>query len=165
MSTKNKQQAVWEGEALTLLCQADGDESLLSVNWWHIPHGQTQPEFVAGMKADGTVQLGASYGELSDHGNARLEKMDWATFQLEIFSATIADSGTYECRVSEGTRNQATDLSWTQKMSVTVKSLGKCQRNPFLNLHIISTCLVQWNVVELEGVLLNPLVTVCVHRA
>lgn len=133
VSTRNKQQAVWEGEALTLLCQADGDESLLSVNWWHIPHGQTQPEFVAGMKADGTVQLGASYGELSDHGNARLEKMDWATFQLEIFSATIADSGTYECRVSEGTRNQATDLSWTQKMSVTVKSLESS-----LQVHLMS---------------------------
>ncbi|XP_024894232.1 immunoglobulin superfamily member 2 isoform X2 [Pteropus alecto] len=123
MSTRNKQQVVWEGEALTLLCKADGAESLLSVNWWHVPQDQTQPEFVAGMKQDGTVQLSDSYGELNNHGNARLEKTDWGTFQLEIPSTSVTDSGTYECRVSERTRNQAGDLSWTQKIAVTVKSL------------------------------------------
>lgn len=123
VSTKNKQPVVWEGEALTLFCKADGAESLLSVKWWHIPQDQTQPEFVAGMEQDGTVQLSASNGELNNHSNTRLEKMNWATFQLEITSTTVTDSGTYECRVSERTRNQARDLSWTQKMSVTVKSL------------------------------------------
>ncbi|XP_061042098.1 immunoglobulin superfamily member 2 [Eubalaena glacialis] len=123
VSTKNRQQAVWEGETLTLLCKVGGAESLLSVTWWHIPQDQTQPEFVAGMGQDGTMQLGASYGELDNHSNTRLEKTDWATFQLEITSTTITDSGTYECRVSERTRNQARDRSWTQKMSVTVKPL------------------------------------------
>nr|XP_012617280.1 immunoglobulin superfamily member 2 [Microcebus murinus] len=123
MSTKNKQQAVWEGEALTLLCKVGGPESPLSVNWWHIPQGRTQPEFVAGMGQDGIVQLGASDGRPGYHGNTRLEKVDWATFQLEITSTTLTDSGTYECRVSERTRNKARDLSWTQKTSVTVKSL------------------------------------------
>ncbi|KAM7054920.1 immunoglobulin superfamily member 2 isoform 1-T1 [Molossus nigricans] len=124
VSTQNKQQAVWEGEALTLLCKADGAEGLLSVDWWHVPQGQTQPEFVAGMEQDGTVQLGASYGKPTNHGHTRLEKIDWATFQLELTSTTVADGGTYECRVSERTQNQARGLSWTQKMSVTVKSLA-----------------------------------------
>ncbi|EPY90187.1 immunoglobulin superfamily member 2 [Camelus ferus] len=123
VSTKNKQQAVWEGETLTLFCKADGAESPLSVTWWHIPQDQTQPEFVAGMGQDGTVQLGASYGELDNPSNTRLEKMDWASFQLKITSTTVTDSGTYECRVSERTRNQGRDLNWTQKISVTVKPL------------------------------------------
>uniref|UniRef100_A0A8C9DN89 Immunoglobulin superfamily member 2 n=1 Tax=Prolemur simus TaxID=1328070 RepID=A0A8C9DN89_PROSS len=128
MSTKNKQQAVWEGEALTLLCKVGGPESPLSVNWWHIPQDRTQPEFVAGMGQDGIVQLGASDGRPSYHGNTRLEKVDWATFQLEITSTTLPDSGMYECRVSERTRNEARDLSWTQKISVTVKSLESSLR-------------------------------------
>ncbi|XP_062962911.1 immunoglobulin superfamily member 2 isoform X1 [Cynocephalus volans] len=123
LSTKNKQQAVWEGEELTLLCKAGGAESPLSVIWWHIPQDQTQPEFVAAIGQDGIVQLGASYGAPSYHGNIRLGKVNWATFQLEITSTTITDSGMYECRVSERTQNQARDLSWTQKISVTVKSL------------------------------------------
>ncbi|XP_054420762.1 immunoglobulin superfamily member 2 [Pteronotus mesoamericanus] len=124
LSTQNKQQTIWEGEALTLVCKADGAESPLSVSWWHIPQNQTQPEFVAGMDGDGTVQLDASYGKPSNHGRVRLEKRDWATFQLEIPSTNIRDSGTYECRVSERTQTQARGLSWTQKMSVTVKSLA-----------------------------------------
>lgn len=143
--TKSKLQAVWEGEALTLLCKADGAESLLSVEWWHFPQGRTQQEFVAGMRQDGTVQLGPS-----SKGHARLEKIDWATFQLEISSTTITDSGVYECRVSESTQNLARDWSWTQKLAVTVKSLGRCQRNPILNLHIIGTFLcsgMQWNLI------------------
>ncbi|KAL2771961.1 immunoglobulin superfamily member 2 isoform 2 precursor [Daubentonia madagascariensis] len=123
LSTKNKQQAVWEGQALTLLCKVGGAQSPLSVNWWHIPQDRTQPEFVAGMGQDGIVKLGASDGGPSYHGNTRLEKVDWATFQLEITSTTLTDSGTYECRVSERTRNKARALSWTQKISVTVKSL------------------------------------------
>ncbi|OWK05506.1 CD101, partial [Cervus elaphus hippelaphus] len=123
VSTKNRQQAVWEGEALTLFCKADGAENLLTVAWWHVPQNQTQPVFVAGMEQDGTVKLGASYRELDNFRNARLEKMDWATFQLEIASTTITDSGMYECRVSERTRSQARDQSWTQKVSITVKPL------------------------------------------
>lgn len=121
--TKSKLQAVWEGEALTLLCKADGAESLLSVEWWHFPQGWTQQEFVAGMRQDGTVQLGPS-----SKGHARLEKIDWATFQLEISSTTITDSGVYECRVSESTQNLARDWSWTQKLAVTVKSLESSLR-------------------------------------
>uniref|UniRef100_A0A2K6F603 Immunoglobulin superfamily member 2 n=1 Tax=Propithecus coquereli TaxID=379532 RepID=A0A2K6F603_PROCO len=123
MSTKNKQQAVWEGEALILLCKVGGPESPLAVNWSHIPQDQTQPEFVAGMGQDGIVQLGASDGRASYHGNIRLEKVDWATFRMEITSTTLTDSGTYECRVSQRTRNKARDLSWTQKISVAIKSL------------------------------------------
>ncbi|CAK6439349.1 unnamed protein product [Pipistrellus nathusii] len=124
ISTQNKQQAVWEGEALTLLCKADGAESLLSASWWHVPQGQTQPVFVAGMQQDGTVQLGASYGTPTHHGRARLEKTDWATFRLEITSTAVTDSGTYECRVFERSRSQAGGLSWAQKMSIAVKSLA-----------------------------------------
>ncbi|KAF6074122.1 CD101 molecule [Phyllostomus discolor] len=124
LSTQSEQQTVWEGEALTLVCKADGAESLLSASWWHFPRNQTQPEFVAGMDQAGTVQRGASYGEPSNHGRTRLEKMDWATFQLEISSTSVSDSGTYECRVSERTRAQGGGLSWAQKMSVTVKSLA-----------------------------------------
>ncbi|KAM9241576.1 immunoglobulin superfamily member 2 [Dugong dugon] len=128
VSTKNKQQAVWEGEALTLLCKADGTESPLSVSWWHFPLDQTQPEFVAGMGQDGTTRLGPSYGGPSNHGSIRLEKVDWATFQLDITPTAITDSGTYECRVSERTRSQARDLSWTKEISVTVKSLESSLR-------------------------------------
>ncbi|XP_040854981.1 immunoglobulin superfamily member 2 [Ochotona curzoniae] len=123
VSTKNKQQAVWEGEPLTLLCQVGGAAHPLSVSWWHTPQDQTQPELVAAMTQDGTVQLGASSRGHGNHGNARLEKGDWATFQLEITSATVTDSGTYECRVSEGTWRQARNLSWTERTAVTVKSL------------------------------------------
>ncbi|KAM5201475.1 immunoglobulin superfamily member 2 isoform 1-T1 [Hipposideros larvatus] len=123
VSTKDKQQAVWEGEGLTLLCKADGAEGLLSVSWWHIPQGQTQPEFVAAMEQDGTMQLAASYGKPDNHGSIRLEKRAWDAFQLEITSTTVTDSGTYECRVSEKTQNQARELSWTQKIPVSVKSL------------------------------------------
>ncbi|ELV14146.1 Immunoglobulin superfamily member 2 [Tupaia chinensis] len=123
VSTTNKQQTVWEGERLALLCKASGAESPLSVSWWHIPQNQTQPEFVAGMGQDGIVQQGASYGRPGYHGNTRLEKVDWATFQLEVTSPTVTDSGVYECTVSERTRNQAKDLSWTQKIVITVRSL------------------------------------------
>ncbi|XP_006874873.1 PREDICTED: immunoglobulin superfamily member 2 [Chrysochloris asiatica] len=123
MSTKNKQQSVWEGEVLTLICKAGGDESPLSVKWWHFPQDQTQPEFMAGMGHDGTVQLGSSYGRPNNHGNIRLEKVDWASFQLDIPSTAITDSGTYQCEVSEMIPKQARELSWTQKISVTVKSL------------------------------------------
>ncbi|KAM8784476.1 LOW QUALITY PROTEIN: immunoglobulin superfamily member 2 [Rhynchonycteris naso] len=134
MSIQNKQQAVWEGEELTVLWKADGDKSLLFVVWWHIPQDQAQPAFMAGMDQDGIAQLGASYGKPSKRGHTRLEKVDWATFLLEVTSTTITDSGTYECRVSERTRNQARELSWMQRVSVTVRSLDKCQRNPLLNL-------------------------------
>ncbi|XP_076975883.1 immunoglobulin superfamily member 2 [Tamandua tetradactyla] len=128
VSTKTKQQAVWEGEALTLLCRAGGTESPLSVSWWHIPQNQTQLEFVASMGQDGTMQLGASYRGPRNNANIRLEKVDWATFQLEITSTAVTDSGTYECRVSEKTRNQAGDRSWTQKISVAVKPLDSSLR-------------------------------------
>ncbi|XP_075396441.1 immunoglobulin superfamily member 2 isoform X2 [Tenrec ecaudatus] len=122
LSEKNKRQAVWEGEALALLCQAGGEESPLLVRWWHIPQGQTQPEFVAAMGQDGTVQLGPSYGESRNHGSVRLAKVNWATFQLDITSTAITDSGTYQCEVSEMIRNQARNMRKTQIL-VTVKSL------------------------------------------
>ncbi|XP_032737226.1 immunoglobulin superfamily member 2 [Lontra canadensis] len=128
LSTKNKQEAMWEGEALTLLCKADGAVSLLSVEWWHLPQGQVQPELVASMQQDGAVQLGASYKQLNNRGPTRLEKMDWATFQLEISPTSTTDSGVYECRVSEGTQNHARGRSWTQKLAVTVKSLESSLR-------------------------------------
>ncbi|CAH6929227.1 Cd101 [Phodopus roborovskii] len=114
---------VWEGEALTLLCKAGGDAGPLSVSWWLIPQDRTTPVFVAGMGQDGTVQLGISSPGPRYHSNRRLEKVDWATFRLEIGSAVVTDSGTYECRVSERPRYQTKDLQWTQKISVTVKSL------------------------------------------
>ncbi|XP_058158966.1 immunoglobulin superfamily member 2 [Dasypus novemcinctus] len=123
VSTKNKQQTVWEGEALVLLCRAGGAESLLSVTWWHLARNQTQLELVAGMGLDGTLQRGASYGGPSSRGDIRLEKVGWATFQLEIASAAVTDSGTYKCTVSEKTQNQERDPSWAQEISVTVKSL------------------------------------------
>uniref|UniRef100_A0A7N5P698 Immunoglobulin superfamily member 2 n=1 Tax=Ailuropoda melanoleuca TaxID=9646 RepID=A0A7N5P698_AILME len=128
LSTKNKQQAVWEGEALTLLCKTDGAESLLSVEFWRLPRGQTQPEFVAGVQQDGTVRLGASSEELHNQSPTRLQKMDWATFQLEISSTSSTDGGVYECRVSEGAWNQARGRSWTQKLAVTVQSLQSSLR-------------------------------------
>ncbi|XP_029805195.1 immunoglobulin superfamily member 2 isoform X1 [Suricata suricatta] len=135
LSTKSKQQAVWEGEALTLLCKADGAKGPLSVEWWHIPWGQMQPELVASMGQDGTGQLGASYKELNNHGNIRLEKMDWATFQLEINPTAIMDSGTYECRVSESPQNRARDRSWAQKLTVTVKSLESSLQVKLMTRH------------------------------
>ncbi|XP_036894786.1 immunoglobulin superfamily member 2 [Sturnira hondurensis] len=124
LSTQNEQQTVWEGEALTFLCKADGAASPLSVDWWHFPRNQAQPEFVAAMDQAGTVRRGASYGEPSNHSHPRLEKMDWATFQLEISSTSIGDSGAYQCRVSERTGAQGGGLSWAQKVSVTVKPLA-----------------------------------------
>nr|XP_027796052.1 immunoglobulin superfamily member 2 [Marmota flaviventris] len=119
-----RQQAVWEGEALALLCKTDGVESPLSVTWWHIPQDQTQLKLVAGMAQDGTVKLGVSSGDPGYHGNTRLAKLDWATFQLEIASSTVSDSGVYECRVSEGAQNPARGRHWTHKISVTVRSLN-----------------------------------------
>lgn len=120
-----EQHAVWEGEELTLLCKAAGDASPLSVSWWLTPQDQTTPVFVAAMGQDGTVQLGVSSPGPGHHRNRRLEKVDWATFRLEIASASVTDSGTYECRVSERPQNQARDWQWTQKVSVTVKSLSE----------------------------------------
>lgn len=116
---------MWEGETLTLLCKAAGDASALSVSWWLTAQDQTTPVFVAGMGQDGTVQLGVSSPSPAHRGNRRLEKVDWATFRLEIASATVPDSGTYECRVSERPQSQAKDLQSSQKISVTVKSLSK----------------------------------------
>ncbi|XP_021086586.1 immunoglobulin superfamily member 2 isoform X2 [Mesocricetus auratus] len=118
-----EQWAVWEGEALALLCKAGGAEGPLSVSWWLIPQDKTTPVFVAGMGQAGTVQLGVSSPGPRHRSNRRLEKVDWATFRLEIGSAVVTDSGTYECRVSERLQNQAKDFQWTQKISVTVKSL------------------------------------------
>ncbi|KAM6219882.1 immunoglobulin superfamily member 2 [Rhynchocyon petersi] len=117
VSTKNKQETVWEGEELALLCKAGGDESPLSVTWWHFSLDQNQPELMASMEQDGTVHLGNSY--VSNHGNIRLEKVNWATFQLDIISAAVTDSGIYQCMVSERTRN----LNWTESTSVTVRPL------------------------------------------
>ncbi|XP_052588173.1 immunoglobulin superfamily member 2 [Peromyscus californicus insignis] len=123
VSVSAEKQALWEGEALTLLCKAGGDEGPLSVSWWLIPQDQTTAVFVAGMGQDGTVQWGVSSPSPEDCSNRRLEKVDWATFRLETGSAMVSDSGTYECRVSERPQNQAKDLQWTQRISVTVKSL------------------------------------------
>lgn len=125
MTVSAEQRAVWEGETVTLLCKAAGDAAALSVSWWLTPQDQTTPVFVAGMGQDGIVQPGVSSPGPGYHGNRRLEKVDWATFRLEIASATVTDSGTYECRVSERPQNQAKDLQSTQKISVTVKSLSK----------------------------------------
>ncbi|XP_039098655.1 immunoglobulin superfamily member 2 [Hyaena hyaena] len=135
LSTKSKQQAVWEGEALTLLCKADGAKSPLSVEWWHFPQSQMQPELVAGMDQDGTVQLGTSYKERNNHGNTRLEKIDWATFQLEIAPTAVTDSGIYDCWVSERSQNQARDRSWTQRLTVTVKSLESSLQVKLMSRH------------------------------
>ncbi|XP_037355723.1 immunoglobulin superfamily member 2 [Talpa occidentalis] len=119
VSTKNKRQAVWEGEPLALLCQVEGPESVLSVSWLHAPQGQAHSDLVAHMGQDGTVKLGPN-----NRANTRLEKRDWATFQLDISSTTVSDGGLYECRVSERTWTQAQDLGWSGMMSVTVNSLG-----------------------------------------
>ncbi|MBZ3878253.1 Immunoglobulin superfamily member 2, partial [Sciurus carolinensis] len=147
-----RQQVVWEGEALALLCKADGAESPLSVSWWHMPQDQTQSKFVAGMGQDGTVQLGVSSGDSSYHGNVRLEKMDWATFQLEITSSTVTDSGVYECRVSEGTRNRARDQHWNHRISVTVKSLKSelkvNSRNQAQEISINSNINIECNILS-----------------
>ncbi|XP_013372018.1 PREDICTED: immunoglobulin superfamily member 2 isoform X2 [Chinchilla lanigera] len=118
-----KQQAVWEGEPLTLLCKTDGTESPLSVSWWHIPQDHTAPMFIAGMEQDGTLQLGASTEGPRSHGSTRLDKVDRGTFRLEITFTTVTESGVYECRVSERTQNRVGDLYWAHNISVTVKSL------------------------------------------
>lgn len=147
-----EQDAVWEGEPLTLLCKAAGDASALSVSWWLTPQDQTTPVFVAGMGQDGTVQLGVSSLGPAYRSNKRLEKVDWATFRLEIASAMITDCGTYECRVSERAQNQAKDLQSTQKISITVKSLSKSLgKGLFLmcTSHLILHCC-------LSGVIQNP---------
>lgn len=123
VSTKNKQQSVWEGEPLSLVCQADGSEGLLSVSWWHIPQGQTQPVFVAGMDHSGTIQRGPYSGKSTLSSSTRLEKVNWATFQLEVTSTTLTDGGTYECQISESPRIQASDRKWSQKMPITVLPL------------------------------------------
>ncbi|XP_075837901.1 immunoglobulin superfamily member 2 [Microtus pennsylvanicus] len=128
-----EQRNVWEGEELTLLCKAGGDAGPLSVSWWLIPQAQTTPVFVAGMEQDGTVQLGVSSPGPRSHSNKRLEKVDRATFRLEIGSAVVTDSGTYECRVSERLQNQAKELQWTQKIAITVKSLKSS-----LQVHLLS---------------------------
>nr|XP_048298149.1 immunoglobulin superfamily member 2 [Myodes glareolus] len=128
-----EQRAVWEGEELTLVCKAGGDAGPLSVSWWLIPQDQTTPVFVAGMEQDGIVQLGVSSPGPRSHSNKRLEKADWATFRLEIDSAMVTDSGTYECRVSERLQNQAKELQWTQKTAITVKSLKSS-----LQVHLMS---------------------------
>lgn len=125
VSTKNKQQSVWEGEPLSLVCQAGGPEGLLSVSWWHIPQGQTQPVFVAGIDHSGTVQRGSSSGKSTHSSNTRLEKVNWATFQLEITSTTLTDGGTYECQISESPRMQARDRKWSQKLPIAVLPLGE----------------------------------------
>ncbi|XP_060057800.1 immunoglobulin superfamily member 2 [Erinaceus europaeus] len=121
--TKDQLQTVWEGEPLALLCKADGAQGQLSVKWWHIPQDQIQKKFVAGMEKDGTVQWGTSYGAPNTSSKARLEKMDWATFQLELSSVAVTDSGTYVCRVTEQIRDQASDLGWSQKVTVTIQPL------------------------------------------
>ncbi|XP_004641712.1 immunoglobulin superfamily member 2 [Octodon degus] len=118
-----EQQAVWEGEPLTLLCKTDGAESRLSVSWWHIPRDRTMPMLVAGMGQDGTVQLGASGRGPRSHGDTRLDKVDWATFRLELTLSTVMESGVYECRVSERTQKRAGDRYWAHNISVAVKSL------------------------------------------
>lgn len=134
MTVSAEQQAVWEGEELILVCKAGGDAGSLSVSWWLIPQDQTTPVFVAGMEQDGIVQLGVSSPGPRSHSNKRLEKVDWATFRLEIGSAMVTDSGTYECRMSERLQNQAKELQWTQKTAITVKSLSEYLGNPFLNV-------------------------------
>ncbi|XP_052035596.1 immunoglobulin superfamily member 2 isoform X2 [Apodemus sylvaticus] len=153
-----EQDAVWEGEPLTLLCKAAGDASALSVSWWLTPQNQTTPVFVAGMGQDGTVQLGVSSPGPAYRGNKRLEKVDWATFRLEIASAMITDHGTYECRVSERAQNQAKDLQSTQKISITVKSLKSSlqvnlmSRQPQVALaHTFDlSCIVRANYSDLQ---------------
>ncbi|KAL1772332.1 immunoglobulin superfamily member 2 [Sigmodon hispidus] len=153
-----KQWTVWEGEVLALLCKADGKAAPLSVSWWLIPQDQTTPVFVAAMGQDGTVQLGVSSPDLGYHNSRRLEKVDWATFRLEIGSAMVTDSGTYECRVSERPQNQAKDLQWTQKISVTVKSLRSSlqvnllSRRPQVTLtHTFDlSCIVRANYSDLK---------------
>ncbi|XP_069862534.1 immunoglobulin superfamily member 2 isoform X2 [Dipodomys merriami] len=128
-----KEQAVWEGETLTLVCKAGGAPSPLWVSWWHIPQDQPQPRLVAGMEPDGSVQLGASPGSPHYHGNMRLKKVDWATFWLEIPSTTVTDGGTYQCKVSERLRHTAPDQPWMHNVSVTVKSLKSS-----LQVHLMS---------------------------
>ncbi|KAH0518386.1 Immunoglobulin superfamily member 2 [Microtus ochrogaster] len=153
-----EQRDVWEGEELTLLCKAGGDAGPLSVSWWLIPQAQTTPVFVAGMEQDGTVQLGVSSPGPRSHSNKRLEKVDWATFRLEIGSAMVTDSGTYECRVSERLQNQAEELQWTQKIAITVKSLKSSlqvhllSRQPHVTLsHTLDlSCIVRANHSDLK---------------
>ncbi|XP_012585518.1 PREDICTED: immunoglobulin superfamily member 2 isoform X2 [Condylura cristata] len=128
VSTNSKQQAVWEGEPLALLCQVDGPESALSVSWFHTPKLQAQPDLVACMAQDGTVELGSN-----NRSNVRLEKRNWAIFQLDITSTAVTDGGLYECRVSERTRSRTHDLHWSGTTLVTVNSLG-----PSLQIILVS---------------------------
>ncbi|KAM5256065.1 immunoglobulin superfamily member 2 [Ctenodactylus gundi] len=116
-------QAVWEGEAFTLLCKVDGTASPLSVSWWHSREKQSKPRLVAIMGEDGSVWLSPLSGHPRSGSNTRLEKLNWDTFRLEISSTIVSDSGVYECHVSERTPNQARELSWAHKIFVTVRSL------------------------------------------
>uniref|UniRef100_A0A8C8TCA8 Immunoglobulin superfamily member 2 n=1 Tax=Peromyscus maniculatus bairdii TaxID=230844 RepID=A0A8C8TCA8_PERMB len=153
-----EKRALWEGEALTLLCKAGGDAGPLSVSWWLIPQDQTTAVFVAGMGQDGTVQWGVSSPSPGDRSDRKLEKVDWATFRLETGSAMVTDSGTYECRVSERPQNQAKDLQWTQRISVTVISLESSlqvnlmSRQPQVTLtHTFDlSCIVRANYSDLK---------------
>ncbi|NXU21809.1 IGSF2 protein, partial [Thalassarche chlororhynchos] len=124
LSVSTSTPQVMAGDALILLCEAQGATSPVSVQWWHLPPQHPGPRVpVAAMERDGTLSLGSAYRDGGTRGSLRLEKASSGTFTLVIPNTLDeSDGGRYGCEVTEWSRGQ----SWTEEgeTAVTVSSMG-----------------------------------------
>ncbi|NXP49329.1 IGSF2 protein, partial [Heliornis fulica] len=124
LSVSTSTPQVTAGDALILLCEAQGVASPVSVQWWHLPPQHTGPRvLVAAMEQDGTLSLGSTYQDGGMRGSLRLEKSSSVTFTLVIPNTLDeGDGGQYVCEVTVWSQGQ----SWTEEgeTAVTVTSVG-----------------------------------------
>lgn len=112
---------ITESEKLRLVCKVGGFKDQLSVTWQRKPKLQTALlTDVISLSQDGVMETGADFTSRKVSGMRPASD----SFVLELDEVTPADSGVYQCTVTERKSNGKI-YSQSQSANVTVQSIGK----------------------------------------
>ncbi|XP_010222859.1 PREDICTED: immunoglobulin superfamily member 2-like [Tinamus guttatus] len=123
-----------EGDSMELTCEVSKSTSQhthLSVGWYHLQEAEdSHAEEILTLSKDFVLRPGASYTQRFLMGDVRLDKVGNTTYKLSIRAVKPSDQGQLYCEAAEWIEDP--DETWTdisrkrtQKMSLTVTSLGK----------------------------------------
>lgn len=136
--------SVNEGDRLRLACTVQGVKGLLSVTWQHKASSTATAAFtrVISLSQEGVMEKAEEF--MSRKIRATRPAAD--SFTLEFDEVTLADSGVYQCTVSEWKTDKTKTNSQSQTATVTVDPTGRtCHRLSVwlklctTNLHIDTT--------------------------
>lgn len=114
--------SVTEGGRLALYCNVSGAHGELSVTWRHKTDSQGSSfSEVVSLSREGVIEPGPQFRQ---RAVLRTFRTSDGAVVLEMGEASVADSGIYECTVSEWSADGKKTASPSQQCTVQVKALG-----------------------------------------